>query len=57
MNAKIKAFLEKFPVKESSLENFGATVFSIIGGLGSPPIYQKMAKSPPIKVPSTKSLS
>ena len=60
MNAKDKAFLERFPIKESSiligLENFGATVFCIIGGLGSPPINQKMAKSPPIRVPVTKFL-
>ena len=38
MNLKDKAFLGKFPVKESSiligLENFGATEFLIMGWLG-----------------------
>ena len=38
MNSSDKAILEKFFVKESriliGLENFGATVFSIMGGLG-----------------------
>ena len=60
MNAKDKAFLERFPIKESSiligLENFGATVFSIIGGLGSLRINKKMTKSPTIRVPFTKFL-
>ena len=44
MNAKDKAFMEKFPVKESSiaidLENFETTVFSIIGGLGWYSLHQ-----------------
>ena len=59
MNSKDKAFLNKFCVKESSilfvLENFGATGFSTMGGLGwYSPINEKMTKFPPIRVPSTK---
>ena len=33
MNLKDKAFLEKFSVKESSIRNFGATEFLIMGWL------------------------
>ena len=44
MNSKDKAFLNKFCVKESSilfvLENFGATGFSTMGGLGWYSPYQ-----------------
>ena len=51
MNSKEKAFLEKLPVKESSLEIFVATWLSIMNRLGWYSSYQsKMTKSSPIKV-------
>ena len=57
----IRSFWKNVFVNDSSiligLENFGATVSSIMGRLGwYSPINQKMTKSSPIRVPSTKFL-
>ena len=58
MNSNDKAFLEKFWVEGSSilvgLENFGATVFSIMERLGGIPLSIKKRPNLHPSVPSTK---